>query len=346
MKRSFWKALETLALSGAALHDWRFHLGSDFEACAPLLCPTGRTAFCVIDPRQPQRRLTVDPDGHGGFVGFDEDDTAVPPVPFPAADVAEFAPRWDAVAKALAAVVGFDHGVWERDGAVRRVGSIQDALGHVRPVLLFLPPGGFGDHAVLVRDLIGRTDSTVLLPSADWITPEIETLRDRNGLTFVDVAVRLAQAADDPAVRAPLPATGNHPRRPAGKKVRALIHGGNGLTWSQVRVTVGADRCIRLAAPGQTDNKYRFPSNARMTDEHALGILMLLVRDGEWRNPPLTSPTHERVSRAFRRLRALLKTLVPLPGDPFRKHRGAYVPVFQVGLHRGTMPDDEPEYDP
>jgi hypothetical protein len=51
------------------------------------------------------------------------------------------------------------------------------------------------------------------------------------------------------------------------------------------------------------------------------------------RNPPLSSPDHERIGRALRCLRALLQALVPLPGSPFRKHRGAYLPVFQIGVH-------------
>jgi hypothetical protein len=50
--------------------------------------------------------------------------------------------------------------------------------------------------------------------------------------------------------------------------------------------------------------------------EHPLGILMTLAAKGEWRNPSLSSPEHERVSKAFQRLQNLLRALVPLPGKP------------------------------
>ncbi|MCX6880597.1 MAG: hypothetical protein NTW21_43345 [Verrucomicrobia bacterium] len=76
-----------------------------------------------------------------------------------------------------------------------------------------------------------------------------------------------------------------------------------------------------------------FPPNVQVTADHALGMLMRLAADGEWRNPPLGSLEYERVSREFRRLRQLLQSLVPLPGDPFKKLRGAFIPLFQVSLH-------------
>ena len=94
MKASFWKALEALGASGSALFDWKHHLGDDWDACAPLLKPTGRIAFRVIDPRQPKRRLTVDVDGEEDFVGYDENDPGLPPAPFRAPDVAEYRRRW------------------------------------------------------------------------------------------------------------------------------------------------------------------------------------------------------------------------------------------------------------
>jgi hypothetical protein len=119
-----------------------------------------------------------------------------------------------------------------------------------------------------------------------------------------------------------------------------LIRGGNGLTWKDVRVEVGASRRIRLIAPGQ-DCEYDFPSNIRIDGDHALGILMRLAATGEWRNPALGSPDYFRVSKAFSRLRQLLRGLVSLPGDPFRKHRGAFVPVFQVGVNRSLLPENQ-----
>jgi hypothetical protein len=55
---------------------------------------------------------------------------------------------------------------------------------------------------------------------------------------------------------------------------------------------------------------------------------------------PFGAPDYYRVSKSFLRLRQLLKGLVSLPGEPFRKHRGAFVPVFQVRLNRGLLPEN------
>jgi hypothetical protein len=60
---------------------------------------------------------------------------------------------------------------------------------------------------------------------------------------------------------------------------------------------------------------------------------MTLAAKGEWRNPSLSSPEHERVSKAFQRLQNLLRVLVPLPGKPFKKSAGASVPLFHVRIH-------------
>ena len=337
MKPSFWKALEALGAAGAALGSWRHHLGADWEACAALLGPTGRVARNVVDPRRPGRRLAIVVDGEDDHVAIDPDDPGRPPLPLAASEAAELSPRWHAVARALASAIGFDHGAWENEGQVRRVGSLQDPFGHVRPVLLFLPAGHLGDHAALSRSLAARTDATVLLPSARWITGDVESLGERNGLAFVDLAERLAQAEAGPAACIPLPAAGRR-RDQAAPPARAVIRAGNGLVWNQVAVEVGANRTLHLRAPGQ-EAVHRFPPGSRLKPDHPLGILMHLAVRGEWRNPPASSPDYERVSKAFRRLRGLLQALVPLPGDPFRKERGSYFPKFALRLDPDIIPD-------
>jgi len=335
MKASFWKALEALGASGSALFDWKYHLGGDWDVCAPLLKATGRTSYCVIHPRQPPRRLSVVVDGEVDFVALDEDDPGFPPIPFLARDVAEFSPHWTSIAQALAPLVRFDYGAWEIEGPLRRVGTLQDKFGHARPLLLFLPGGHLGDYSELFRSLSARSDSTVLFPTGRWFTEEIESLRDRNGLAFVDLFQFLSQIEANPASCIPLPAAGKR-QSDRGPAVRALIHAGNGLTWNQVRIEVSGSKRILLKAPGQ-EREFRFSPNIQVTADHALGMLMRLAADGEWRNPPLESAAYERVSRSFRRLRRLLQALVPLPGDPFKKHRGAFIPLFNVTLHPDLM---------
>lgn len=240
-------------------------------------------------------------------------------------------PRWDKIARALAASIGFDYGAWENHGDLRRIGSSQDPFGRVSPVLLLLPPGRLGDYSALFRKLSAQTEATVLFPTHRWFTKELETLRTRNHLEFVDLTERLSQLEAQPTARVPLPtitkARGNHE-----PKVRAVIHAGNSLTWSQVIIEITGGQTIHLKAPSQ-DGVYAFSKRNQLGPEHPLGILMALAAKGEWRNPPSSSPDYERVSKAFQRLQTLIQTLVPLPGKPFKKSAGAFVPLFQPRIH-------------
>lgn len=126
----------------------------------------------------------------------------------------------------------------------------------------------------------------------------------------------------------PLPVIAKDPK-PSSSKIRAIIHAGNGLTWSQITIEITGNRTIHLKAPGQ-EGKYTFSKRTQLSREHPLGILMTLAAEGEWRNPPSSSPDYERVSKAFQRLQKLLRSLVPLPGKPFRRSDGASVPRFHL----------------
>jgi hypothetical protein len=110
---------------------------------------------------------------------------------------------------------------------------------------------------------------------------------------------------------------------------KAVLHAGHGLAWNQVTIEIKGNRTIRLTARGQ-EGSYTFPKGQKLTEIHPLGILMTLAAKSEWQNPPRDSPDYERVSKSFRRCQDLLRSLVPLPGKPFRKAAGTFAPLFQV----------------
>ena len=85
----------------------------------------------------------------------------------------------------------------------------------------------------------------------------------------------MAQFEADPAAIMPLPATGMR-KSSEGPNVRAVIRAGEGLTWDQVRIEVGASRTVHLKAPGQS-GKYVFPPNSQLQPDHPLGMLMRLA---------------------------------------------------------------------
>jgi len=123
--------------------------------------------------------------------------------------------------------------------------------------------------AMLVRDVVARVGERVIVKQAIVSAPA-----RRAGTT----------EGEDPASRPPLSAVGNR-QSSRGPTVRALIHGGNGLTWQQVRIEVSGNKRILLKAPGQ-EREFRFSPNIRVTADYALGMLMRLAADGEWRNLP------------------------------------------------------------
>ena len=330
MKSRFWKALDALGASGSALCDWRHHLGDDFPACAPYLRATGDTARSVIVPTDPPRRWQLMIDGDDDYVAVHED-LSIPPISFKASEIMAMEPRWETIAPALAALLGFDHGAWEHAGQLRRIGSSQDQFGRVTPVLLFLPPGQLGDYQHLFSELSMRAESMVLLPSHKWITEEIEALRIRNRHEFIALAEHIASLKSQKSTPKTMPVIAT-PRRVNDPKVKAVIHAGHGLTWNQVTIEIMGNHTIRLTAPGQ-DGAYTFPKSQQLTHSHPLGILMTLAAKSEWQNPPRDSPDYERISKAFRRCQALLRALVPLPGKPFRKERAAHLPLFHVKLN-------------
>jgi hypothetical protein len=51
-------------------------------------------------------------------------------------------------------------------------------------------------------------------------------------------------------------------------------------------------------------------------------------------NALFSSPDYDRVSTAFQRLQTLLRALVQMPGKPFQKSAGAFVPIFQIRIHQ------------
>jgi hypothetical protein len=338
MKPSFWKVLEDLGASGSALCNWRHCLGADWDVCRYLLGPTGRSGRHVVDPAHPQRKLDLMIHGEEDFVAVD-DDPSTPPIPYKAADVVEMEPLWEPVARALTSAIRFDFGVWETQGHLRRVGSSQDAFGRVTPVLLFLPPGYLGDCHGLLRALVNRTDSRVLLPNRRWFSPEMEALRSLNRLDFIDVAQCLNQFEANPAAPVQVPRVSAHPGA-SRQKSRAALHGGNGLAWPQVQIELTGNQTIRLSAPGQ-EATHTFSKRNQLGPEHPLGILMTLAAKGEWRNPSAYAPEYERVSKAFQRLQHLLRALVPVPGKPFNKVEGGFIPVFQIKIHSNLLKRNE-----
>lgn len=281
--------------------------------------------------------MLVVSDGETAYLGIDDDaEASREPVPLTADEVAVLRPDWTAIRCELGTRLGFVAEAWESDGLTRQIGIAQRGSDLPRPVVLHLPAGHLGDMARLLRDLGRREDSIILLPSATWLTPDAQVLRRRNRLTFIT----LAEHFDSATARRPgfliSAAMGAAATAPAKRRPPAL-HPQPGWRWDMVRVEVASGGRLIFSCDGQR-NEFRFPKTSRKTHSQGYAIMMQVAVHQEWRNPPSEAPDHDRIRTQFRRLGGLLTDLVPLPGKPFRRHRGRFLPVFQVALHEDLAP--------
>jgi hypothetical protein len=331
MTSSLWQALDHLGAGEFAARDWRHHLGDGWDICRPFFKAVSGHAETVVDPERPARRLDVVPDGKNGFLGIvGEDAPDGPPLPLTADDVAPLTLEWQAIADALGKALGFAANRYETQGLTRQIGTAQNGRDPIRPVVLCLPAGHFGDHGRILGDLAARRDATVLLPTARWITPPIQALASANRLTLVSVAEQLAQMAASaavPALAIPPPTAGSKKRK------RPLFLIQPGWRWDMLTIEVASGGRIIAACDGQR-KEHRFRKSNAKTHSKDYEILMHLAANPKWRNPPTGSPPNEAVRRQFYRFRETLDELIGIPGEAFHTDEDDWKPNFKVRIHR------------
>ena len=354
MTSSLWRALDRLGAGEFATCDWRRHLGVDWEICRPFLKQGPGHAETVVDPDHPSRRLDVVPDGLSGFLGIVGDDAPDgPPLPLGANDVAPLTPDWQAIATALGKAFGFTANRYESQGLTRQIGTAQNGSDPIRPVVLCLPAGHFGDHGRIASDLSARRDATILLPSARWVTPPVQALASANRLTVIALAEHLAEIvaiAAVPALATPPPMAGSKKRK------NPLLRIQSGWRWDMLTIEVAAGGRIIVSCDCQR-KEHRFRKSNARTHARDYEILMHLASQAKWRNPPTGAPENERVRRGFLRFRDNLTELMGIPGDAFDTDGDDWKPKFKVlidtdlsGVREKIVsceePDDLPAWHP
>ena len=347
MTSSLWRALERLGAGEFAACDWRHHLGTDWEICRQFLKQGPGHAETVLDPDRPSRRLDVVPDGTAAFLGIVGDDAPDgPPLPLSADDVAPLTPDWQTIATALGKAFGFTSNRYESQGLTRQIGTAQNGSDPIRPVVLCLPAGHFGDNGRIASDLAARRDATILLPSARWVTPPIQALASANRLTLVSVAEHLAEIAAIsavPALAIPQPVAGSKKRK------KPLLRIQSGWRWDMLTIEVGAGGRIIVSCDGQR-KEHRFRKSNARTHARDYEILMHLASRAKWRNPPTGAPENERVRSGFLRFRDNLTEIIGIPGEAFDTEGDDWKPKFMVlihkdlsGLRKKIASDEEPD---
>lgn len=328
MTSSFWRALEQLGAGEFAACDWRHHLGIDWETCRTFLKSVPGHAQTVLDPEHPPRRLDVVPDGTDGFVGIVADNAPDgPPLPLCADDVAPLTPNWPAIAESLGKILGFTANRYENQGLTRQIGTAQNGTDPVRPVVLCLPAGHFGDHGRIANDLAARRDTTILLPSARWLTPQIQALASANRHTLISLVDQLAEIAAIPALATPQAMTG------LKKRKKPLFRIQTGWRWDMLTIEVATGGRIVAACDGQRRD-HRFQKSNSKTHSRDYEIFMHLAVHSQWRNPPVGKAENEAGRKRFYRFRETLAELVPIPGNAFATEGDEWKPNFTVRLHK------------
>lgn len=340
MRENFWRALERFGADGAAAVDWRFLLGGDLDNCLHLLKSSGRIAAQVIDRRESGCFLDVEAVGQGGFVGVDED-ARREPVPLSDEDVRVLAPDWIRVGRALGEQVGFAANTWDTSGVCRKVGVTRENGETPRPVILALPGSGVGSHFRLLRELSGRSGSVVLLPTAAHCSPDLDALASRNGLEVINLATLQPERTH---LAAPTVAY-----RVGTKAAKTVLRPQSDWTWEDLTIEVGANGTVAFRCRGDVGT-YRFKKASGRHHSEGYRILLELAamsfkgEQPEWRNPPSGHSEHEKARKQFRRLATQLAELHLVPGQPFRRAGGAYIPRFEVVLGKdlaGVVPTGE-----
>lgn len=331
MKTDFWRALDVLGAYGAAACDWQRHLSDEWEACRPFLKQVPGHAETVLDPARPTRRLDVVPDGEHGFLGIIADDVpGGPPLVLTSNEVAPLTPDWQAIAEALGKALGFTANRYETHGLTRQIGTAQNGSDSVRPVVLCLPEGHFGDHGRIAKDLAARRDATMLLPSARWITSPIQALASANRLTLVSLAEQLAEIDVVPALATPQAVAGSKKRKKPLFRIQPRWR------WDMLTIEVATGGRIIAYCDGQRRD-HRFQKSNSKTHSKDYEILMHLAVHFQWRNPPAGTTENEAVRKRFYRFRETLAELIPIPGDAFKPSGDDWKPKFTARLHEDLL---------
>ena len=333
MPAAFWRALDRLGALGSACSDWRRLLGADWETSRRFLRELPAPADTMTHPYDASIRLAVEPDGADGFIAVRDDGSPTGDAHRPERDeITLLVPDWDAISAALADQLGFAFNRYETQGLTRQIGTAHRSGDPVRPVVLCLPGGHFGDHGRMLADLAARREATILLTAARWLTLQIQTIGTANGLTFRDLHSESSLGgAAPPDLAAPRVSPG------VAKRIKPLMPILSGWSWKMVLVEVAPAGRVVFRCDGQSED-YRFPKSKKKTHADGYEILMRLAADPEWRNPPSGASDHDVVRKRLQRLAKRLTQLLTMPDKPFRLRNGVFEPVFRVAFHRSIDP--------
>lgn len=192
------------------------------------------------------------------YLAVSEEEPLREPLPLSDEEVTVLRPGWPAIAGELGTRLGFVAADWGSEGVTRQIGIAQHRSELPRPVILHLPAGTFGDQTRLLRDLGRLENAIVLLPSATWISPDVQEIQSRNRLTFIT----LAEFFDSGESSFPISTAMRSPSKSSTKRHPPVLHPQPGWRWDMVRIEVTTAGRLILSCDGQR-KEFTFPKSNR-----------------------------------------------------------------------------------
>jgi hypothetical protein len=328
----FWQTVDRLGSENASLTLWRLELGDEFDQAMRYLRRLPRMADRIPDPDEPRRPwMDVFPSEKDGVYWAESEDSPPHREAFqvPASDLNILTPDWETIRPALAASLGFTPSartIQHRDG-FRQVGVSQPRHDISVPVFLHIPSGLLSDFTAFLAALQDLADCVLYVPTTRFMAPEVFTAAKARSIIIEPVADRLAQtgAATTLAVASTVEKRESNAPSP-------ILAVQPGWQWESLLIKL-TEKGTLVAEYGNARGTYQFPKSrgaeGRAKYSALFKILFQMCAAGRWENPPRADKTYVRTQRNFARLRELLKKLILIDGDPFRKIEGVWEPRFQ-----------------
>lgn len=338
MKTSrFWRAVDRIGTSGAALCVWRLELDAEVESALPFLKPLPGWIDVIPDPDDRRRRLRVYPNDDATCIAESD---AFPahrtPLTLPVGEVVRHGPNWATLRPALAGELGFVAGTFktQTDTNTQQLGIVQPPRSATLPVYLHLPVGALTDYARFIEAVQTLPACVLFVPSARWLDGEINRLAARHEIRVEPLAERFASAGRERSTILAIASNASTAKKAPVRqsKLSAILSVQPDWSWERVRIRLTASGTL-IATYGDAKNEHRFLRNPH-TDKFPqfFRSMLELSHHGHWKNPHSNDPDYEKRSRAFSRLRDQLRLLIPIPAEPFHRRNRGWEPKFKVEL--------------
>jgi hypothetical protein len=289
------------------------------------------------DDSRKLRWMTVFPTENESVYVAESEDFPSHRAPFEisAHDVSLLAPDWEAIRPALAEMLGFTASAVTAppSATIRQIGFSQPEIGTTVPVFLYIPCGSFSDPHVFLTGLHSLPECVLYVPTGRHLTPDVFAVANARKIAIESIADRLSQSVPAATTLSVAGALATREKNVTySKGPRAILAVQPGWVWEKLRIRL-TEKGTLVAQYGTAHGEHSFGRKEGPDGQPKYPVLFKIFFRmcvaGHWKNPPRSDKTYAATQRSFARLGDLLKKLIRIEGDPFRKVDGGWEPKFQ-----------------